>query len=198
MYGGVSFAGAGSMTSRVLVYAWIASLAAAPVSVAAQAPTYQGALPAKIAAPRKVASSPEGDLFVADSAGRLFRLTRKGEVVGKVLDGVVSVTAGSGIVFAGVKGGSVVQLDPQTGRVLRKVALDMTEAPAALAFDASGGNLWIAFESGLLQARAIDGTVVHHIPPAGGVYRLTGLAVSGGTVWVAQDRTGAGATLHKY
>ena len=89
------------MTLRVLVYASLATIAAAPIGATAQTPTYQGALPAKIAAPRRVASTPDGDLFVTDSAGSLYRLTKKGEVVGKLLDGVVSVASGAGAVFAG-------------------------------------------------------------------------------------------------
>ena len=186
------------MTFRVLVYASIAAIAAAPFAADAQTPSYQGALPAKIAAPRKVASTPDGDLFVANSAGSLYRLTKKGEVVGKVLDGVVSVASGPGTVFAGTKGGDVVQINPRTGRVVRRFSLGVAEAPAALAYDAAAGNVWIAYESGLLEARAADGAPVHRLPPAGGVYRLVGLAVDGGLVWVAQDRTGTGATLHRF
>jgi hypothetical protein len=186
------------MTSRVLVYALAASVAAAPVLVGAQAPTYQGALPANIAAPRRVCSTPDGDMFVADAAGRLHRLTRRGEVVGKVLDGVVAVAAGPGVVFAATRDRTVVQIDARTGRALRKFALGTREVPSGLAFDAAREKLWIAFESGMLQARAADGTALHVVPPANGVYRLAGVTVDAGTVWVAQDRTGAGATLHAY
>ena len=186
------------MTLRVLVYASLAAIAAAPIGATAQTPTYQGALPAKIAAPRRVASTPDGDLFVTDSAGSLYRLTKKGEVVGKLLDGVVSVASGAGAVFAGTKTGEVVQLNPRTGRVARRFSLGTAEAPAALAYDAAAGNVWVAYESGLLEARATDGSPVHRIPPAGGVYHLVGLAVDGGSVWVAQDRTGSGATLHRF
>ena len=75
------------------MYAWVATLAAAPLAASAQAPTYQGALPARIVGPRAVASSAEGEMFVADAAGRLYRLTKKGDIVGQVLDGVVSVTS---------------------------------------------------------------------------------------------------------
>jgi hypothetical protein len=187
------------MTLRLYVYALVAAVASAPWSAGAQTPTYQGALPAKIVAPRRVAAAPSGDLFVADASGRLYRVTRKGELVGKLLDGVASVAAGPDVLFAAMRDGSVVRLDPHTGRALRRFSLGSSEVASSLAFDAARGKLWIAFESGMLQARDVDGAALHQIPPANGVYRLTGLAVdSTGTVWVAQDRTGAGGTLHAY
>lgn len=187
------------MTLRLVVYALVAFVAAAPWTAGAQAPSHQGPLPAKILAPRRVASSPDGDMYVADAAGRLYRLTRRGELVGKLMDGVAAVAAGPGVLFAAMRDGSVVRLDPSTGRALRKFSLDSSEVASSLAFDAARGKLWITFESGMVQARDVEGAPIHQIPPANGVYRLTGVAVdSAGTVWIAQDRTGAGGTLHAY
>lgn len=188
------------MTLRLVVYACVAAAALVPNSASAAPPSYQGALAAKIAGPRKIAATPEGELFVVDVAGRLQRLTRRGEVVASVLQGVVAVAASPGAVFAARKDGSVVQVNPRTGRAVRRVELGAADPAAALAYDAVRGKLWIAFASGTIQARTLDGAVVHDLAPgAGGSYRLSGLAVDpAGTVWVIQDRTGAGAAMHAY
>ena len=187
------------MTLRLLVYAWIASVAVTPFSAAAQAPTFQGSLPVNLHGPRKVAVGTDGDVFVADSAGRLHRLTRRGDLVGQVLDGVVSIAAAPGAVFAATKDGVVSRIDARTGRVVRRFSLGVSQVPSALAWDQARGKLWLTFESGLIQARGADGAKLHEILPASGVARLVGVSVDGaGNVWVAQDRTGAGGTVHAF
>jgi hypothetical protein len=188
------------MTLRLVVYACVAAAALVPFSGDAAPPTYQGALAAKIAGPRKIASTPDGELFVVDVAGRLQRLTRRGELVAPVLQGVVAVAAAPGAVFAARKDGAVIQVNPRTGRAVRRVDLGTADPAAALAYDAARGKLWIVFASGSIQARTLDGAVVHDLAPgAGGSYRLAGITVDpAGTVWVIQDRTGNGATMHGY
>lgn len=186
------------MTPRVLVCAWLAYLAM-PASVDAQTFTYQGALPTNLRGPRSIATGASGELYVADASGQLYRLTRRGDLVAKLIGGVTAVAAGPGVVFAATQGGAVVQVSPSTGRVIRSFPLGTSEAASALAFDAKRGKLWIAFESGMLLARDVDGAELHALPPAGGAYLLKGLALDGGgNVLVLQDRTGAGATMHTY
>lgn len=189
------------MTLRVIVYAWVASLSVAPFSALAQTSAYRGALPAGIAAPRSIAAGPSGDLYVTDVDGGLHRLTRKGERVGTLMSGVRAVATGAGVVFAATGENAVAQVDPATGRVLRRFALGTSESPVALAFDEARRKLWLAFASGHIQAHALDGTRLHQIAPGGsGVARLCGLAVDpAGTVWALQDRTqNGGGTLLAY
>lgn len=187
------------MTLRLLVYAWIASVAAAPLAVNAQVTTYQGSLPAGIHGPRKVAVGGTGDVFVTDTAGRLFRLTRRGQLVGQVLDNVISIAAGQTEVFAATNDGLVVRIDARTGRMLNRFKLGLSQAPAGMAWDAARGKLWLAYGSGLVEARAVDGTLIHEILPASGMHRLAGVTLDGqGNVWVAQDRTGSGGTVHAF
>jgi Bacterial TSP3 repeat len=176
------------------VYALCAWMWLSPAPAAAATLDYQGALPAEVAGPRKIAATPEGDVFVVSARGQLQRLTRRGDLVGTVLSDVAAVGAASGVVFAALQDGTLAQLHPRTGRVLRRVALHVAEPPMALAYDADRGKLWIAFASGSLQARTLDGAVVHDIAAAS--YGLAGLALDpAGTVWLMQDRTGGGGTL---
>jgi Bacterial TSP3 repeat len=188
------------MLLRPLVYALGASIAFASGPALAAAPAYQGALSDRISGPRKVSATPEGDVLVVDARGRLHRLTRRGDRVGVLLNDVASVAAGSGVAFAALRDGTLVRINPRSGRVQKRVALGTHEPPAALAYDAERGNVWLAFASGALQARTADGAVVYDIASAaGGSYGLAGVAVDpAGTVWVLQARTGSGSTVRSY
>jgi hypothetical protein len=186
------------MTFRLLVYAAVA-LAAASRPAAAQTTTFQGTLPAGIHGPRKVSVAGTGDVFVTDSGGRLYRLTRYGQVVGQVLENVISIAAGQSEVFAATNDGQVVRLDGRTGRVKSRFKLGLSQVPAGLAWDAARGKLWLAYGSGLVEARGVDGTKIHEILPSSGMHRLAGVTLDGqGNVWVAQDRTGSGGMVHAF
>lgn len=191
------------MTFRVLVCASLSALVLAPNSAwaGAGAPTFQGSLPADITGPRSIAATATGEMYVVDAGSQLHRLTRLGGRVGTVLGGVAAVATGGTSVYAATRDQTVVQLDPVTGRVLRRFGIGTAESPVGLAFDAARGTLWLAFSSGLIQARSTDGARLLEIPPGStGVARLTGIALAAdGTVWVLQDRTGNGAgTLRGY
>lgn len=188
------------MTLRLLVYAVIASVATAPLSVGAQATTtFQGSLPAAIHGPRKVAVAAGGDVFVVDSNGRLFRLNRRGQMVGQLLENVIAVAAGQAEVYAATLGGVVARIDAMTGQVLSRYKLGLSQVPSGMAYDAVRGKLWLAYPSGLVEARGADGAKVHEILPGTGFSRLSGVALDrAGNVWVAQDRTGLGGTIHAF
>lgn len=175
----------------------VASVAAPPIGAA----VFQGGASAQLRQPRRVAATPEGDLFVVDRGGNLLRLTRRGEFVGTALRGAISVAAGTDAVFAAVKGGAIVGLHPVTGRVLSRFETGVEEAPSGLAFDEARGNVWLAYRSGVVQARRADGTLLFEktSTPAGRLVRLIDVAVSpSGLVWVAQDRADARGYLHAF
>lgn len=185
------------------MYLAVASLLSGSSVASAQAvagPEYRGALPARILGPRKLAAVAEGDLYVADARGRLHWVTRRGELAATVLQGVTSLASAPGLVLAGLEGGAIAEIHPRTGRVLRRIPLGTSEGPSALAYDAVRGKLWMTFASGTIQARALDGRLLHEIAPTGtGVYRLAGVTVDGfGRVWALQDRTSSEGTLRVY
>jgi hypothetical protein len=161
----------------------------------------EGTLPVKMVGPRRVAATPAGDLYVVDRAGVLLRLTRRGEVVGALLGGAVSVAAGADLVFAALKTGEVVGLRPATGRVVTRMDLGAGEPAVGLAYDGARGRLWLAFASGVVQVRALDGTVELQLTatPSGPLVRLVDVALSpSGVAWVTQDRAEADGYLHAF
>lgn len=162
---------------------------------------HAGELKAVMRGPRRIAATPEGEIFVVDREGRLFRLTRRGEVVGVVLEGAVSVAAGTDLVFAALKGGAIVGFRPLSGRVVTRFDLEVSEVPAGLAYDEARELLWLAYGSGVVQVRRPDGELVRQIAatPAGQMVRIVDVALSpSGLAWVAQDRSEATGYLHAF
>jgi len=162
---------------------------------------YQQALPVQVVGPRKVAATSDGTLFVADKQGRLHRLTRRGERMSTSLTGVTSVATGPGVVFAGLAEGAVLRIDAASGRVVGRMDLGTAEGPAGMSYDAVRGKLWLAFASGSLQARTLDGKQVNLVASAGtsSLRRHIDVAVDpGGVVWVAQDRTDTDGTIYSF
>jgi hypothetical protein len=162
---------------------------------------YQQALPVQLIGPRKIAATSDGTLFVADKQGRLHRLTRRGERMSTSLTGVTSVATGPGVVFAGLAEGAVLRIDAASGRVVGRMDLGTTEGPAGMSYDAARGKLWLAFASGSLEARTLDGRQVNLIGSAGAssLRRLIEVVVDpGGLVWVAQDRTDTDGTIYAF
>jgi hypothetical protein len=151
--------------------------------------------------PRRVAATPGGDLYAVDREGGLFRLTKRGDVVGRILDGAVSVAAGSNTVFAALKGGAVVGLQPLTGKVTSRFDLGVSTVPVGMAYDEARGQLWLAFAGGVVEVRRTDGELVNRIAstPAGELVRVVDIALSpSGLVWVCQDRAEARGYLHAF
>jgi sugar lactone lactonase YvrE len=175
------------------------SAALAPADIGAS--VYQDGLGARMIGPRKVAATAEGELFVVDVQERLHRLTRRGELVGTTLEGVTAVAAGSGVVFAAMRDATLLQVDARTGRTLGRFELRSSDLASGLAYDEARSTLWIAFSSGVLQARRPDGQVVHELDTAGTrrLVRLVDVAVDpAGVIWVAQDRAGDGGFIHAF
>jgi DNA-binding beta-propeller fold protein YncE len=193
---------AGRCTMRVTVKDAAGLTATRTVDLDVVIATYEDAFPAELSGPRKLAATPEGELYVTDADGRLHRLTRRGERMSTALQGVTSVAAGGGFVFAALREGAVVQLDARTGRALARIELGMMQGPSGMAFDAARGVLWVAFVSGTLQARSLDGTPLLSIASAGtsALRRLVDVAIdpAGGVVYVAQDRHQADGTIYAF
>ena len=162
---------------------------------------YAGKLDVKMNGPRRVAATPQGDIYVVDREGVLFRLTKRGDVVGALLGDAVSVAAGSDFVFAALKSGSIVGVHPLTGRAVTRFDLPKSQVPVGLVYDEVRGHLWLAFGSGVVQIRGLDGTLVRQITstPAGPLVRIIDAALSpSGLVWVSQDRAEAAGYLHAF
>lgn len=165
-------------------------------------PAYQAEVAAKVRGPRKLAAARDGGLYVLDAEAQLHRLTARGERVGALFQGATAVASGAGLVFVGTRSGVVVQLDERTGRVVRRMPLGVFDGPVGMAWDEARGVLWMAFGSGVVQARSLDGAVVRTVggTPAGQVARLVDLALdpAAGIVWVAQDRNTTAPLVHGF
>ncbi|WP_248357335.1 PKD domain-containing protein [Anaeromyxobacter oryzae] len=177
-------------------------MASRALSIDVTLAAFEDALPAEMAGPRKVAATADGELFVTDANGRLHRLTRRGEQLSTALQNVTSIATGGGFAFAGLGEGAVLQLDARTGRVLGRIDLGMMGGPAGMAFDPARSVLWLAFASGTLQARSLDGTQLLSITKAGTatLRRLIDVAVdpAAGVVYVAQDRYATDGTIYAF
>lgn len=159
----------------------------------------QGSLPATFRGPRRLAATPAGRLLVIDADARLHLLTARGGVLAPLADGVRAVTAGAGKVFAVTQGAELLAIDEGYGRVERRVSLGVGDAPVGISWDAARGVIWMAFRSGMVQARRPDGSVALQVDPAvaGPLVRLVDVAVDAraGVVWVAQDRSESGGMI---
>lgn len=175
---------------RALVMA--SCVLATPGSVVGAVPTLQGAVGASVYGPRRIAATSSGQFLVIDARGRLHLLTKRGDLVGKVLDDVRSVAAGGGKAYAVTARAELVTLDEQLGTVLKRSRLSVSEAPNGLAWDDSRQVLWMVFGSGGVWAVRPDGSVATQFGPAttGAVYGLQDVSVdaASGLVWIARDR----------
>jgi outer membrane protein assembly factor BamB len=166
---------------------------------------FQGGLSTQLRAPRRLAAAGGGDIAVADGEGRLYLLTRRGELRGApTLDAPVSaVAASTGTVYAATRNGLVLTIDAATGRVLRRLRLGTASGPGAMAWDETNGLLWVV-EQGMPGARALrsNGTVAREIrqTPAGQpLQAVTDVAVDGaGNVWLAQASNETGPMVHAF
>jgi PKD repeat protein len=170
------------------------------IPVEASSTVFRDSAAAKLNGPRRIAASPEGELWVVDAYSRLIKLTRRGEYMGAALEGARSVAVGGGKVFVGMSAGELVVIDPATARVEKRIALGGTEGPAGIAFDAARNQVWLAYSAGLVEARGLDGTVklrITAVAPGVALVRVVDVAVdsAAGVVWVAQDRAAVGGMI---
>jgi hypothetical protein len=163
------------------------------VAVQATSVAFQDSVAAAMRGPRRVAAVEDGTFFVADADRRLHKLTKRGEFMATALEDVLSVAVGGGVVFAGTSKGELVKLDPATGRVVGRIDLGVSRGPVGLSFDSVRNVLWLAFASGVVEARDLAGAVQSRISKtsAGALVRVADVAVDAkaGIVWVAQDRS---------
>lgn len=166
---------------------------------------FQGGLATRPRAPNRLAAAGGGDIAVSDAEGKLYLLTRRGELRGApaVEAPIASVAAGDGMVFAATRTGVILTIDATTGRVLRRMRLGTAAGPVAMAWDAARGLLWVV-EQGMPGARALlsNGTVAREIrlTPAGLPLNFaTDVAVDGtGNVWIAQASMDTGPMVHAF
>jgi hypothetical protein len=183
----------------VSLFVFAGSGAAAAIEAGAAPPTFQGSLSAQVQRPRRVAASPSGRLAVIDGEARLHLLTKRGGHIGVVLEGARAVTAGVGRFFVVNDRTELVTLDEQLGKVLGRASLGLGSAPAGMAYDSVRDVIWMAFDSGMVQARRPDGSIAKQFPASatGLLYRLVDVAVDAeaGIVWVAQGMKGPGGMV---
>jgi len=172
-----------------------ACLLAVPVTIeaaeaAAPSPTFQGSVSAKLQVPRRIAVTSEGKFVVADGRGGLHLLTKRGDRVATLHQNARGVAAGAGKIFVATKDVRLVTLDDRTGRALGSFSLGFGEAPAGIACDAERSLVWMAYRTGILEARRGDGTVARRVNVRG---RLIDVAMddAAGIVWVVRDTAGA-------
>ena len=159
----------------------------------------QGGVGAAVFGPRRIATTSVGQFAVVDGRGRLQLLTKRGDLVGTLLERVKAVAAGGGRIYAVDEKVELVVLDERYGRVEGRTALGFGVAPMGMSYDAERGVVWLAFNSGMVQARKLSGELAVQFSPAvtGMLYGLSDVAVDAGAgvVWVARDREYAGGMI---
>lgn len=166
---------------------------------------FQGNLPTDLRTPRRVATTPAGEIAVADGSGQLWLLTRLGGLRAKpsIPEGVVGVAGAPGVFYASTTDGNVLKLDVATGRIVARYKLGMAQGPTGLAWDAGRNLLWMSHRAaGVVQAIRPDGSSAVTITSAGGVALRNAYDVAvdaaTGMVWVAQDANVDGAMVHAF
>lgn len=169
---------------------------------------YEGSLEAPMTAPRRVAASPAGDLYVVDGAGgRLWFLTPRGQLKGSpdLGESAAAVVFCSGTLWVSTVSGKILNVDPENGRVLRElpIAGGPLQGGAGLACGAAAGLLFAAErQADRVRAFRADGSVAFELRDAGGV-RLelpVDVAVdeSRGTLWVVVESVPYGVHAHAF
>ena len=165
----------------------------------------QGALPAAMRGPRRIAITPSGRLAVADIKGRLALLTRLGGDLAapSPAQEVVAVAGATGAFYASTADGNILKIDETTGQVVTRYELGVARGPTGLAWDEAHQLLWMAHrDGGVVQAIRPDGTSVVSVSAAGaadlrGVYDVA-VDASTGMVWVAQEGNVSGPLVHGF
>jgi hypothetical protein len=178
--------------------------ARATTSVRVAVASYQARLPAPLRAPRRLAAGGNG-LYVVDGlpgdGGRLALLTARGELRGfaRLPEPALAVAYGGGALWVTTSAGSLLELDPLGGRVLRKVALRgaRLSRPGGIAYDPTRAALWIADGgAGVVRVVRPDGADVATIRVAGGAPLREPVDVAvdaaGGRAYVLTDASSEG------
>lgn len=190
---------------QVTITAQGGGVAVQVLKVDVTASLFQGQLPIGLRTPRRLATTPAGQIAVADGSGQLWLLTKLGGLRAKpkIPEGVVAVAGAPGAFYASTKDGNILKLDEATGRIVARYKLGMSRGPAGLAWDAGRNLLWMAHRAaGVVQAIRPDGSSAVTISDAGGapltnVYDVAVDATTG-TVWVTQDGNVDGAMVHAF
>lgn len=155
-------AGSGAYIVTVTATNDLGGTASKSLNVTVALSTWQSTLPVTMSGPSRLATAPSGDLFVVDGTGKLFMLTRKGELkVAVALPSKASaVAASTDTLFVAVTDG-IVKLDPLTGRSKGRLRWPWSQPPSGLSYDPLRKNLWGSnYLGGKAVALAEDGTVV--------------------------------------
>jgi hypothetical protein len=161
--------------------------------------TLQGTVGAGVYGPRRMAVTSAGQFVVLDARGQLQLLTKRGDVVGRLLSGVKAAAAGGGRIYAVTEQVELVTLDDRTGKEQRRAKLGLGVGPTGLSYDGTRDAVWMAFKSGVVEARRGDGTRAVQLGEVatGLLYGLADVAYDGeaGLVWVAKDRETPGGMI---
>lgn len=190
-----SFARAALVASCVLA----APVRAQVVDGTSPVPVLQGTVGAGILAPRRLATTSNGQIVVVDGRRRLHLLTKRGDRMATLLNDAVAATSGAGKLFAVTENAEFVTLDANTGKALSRVALGVGDVPTGVAYDALRDVIWMVFPSGMVQARTRDGVVAASFGSSvtGLAYGLMDVAVApgGNYLWVARDHEYPGGMI---
>jgi streptogramin lyase len=119
-----------------------------------------------------------------------FRVVRVSTATGKATKSVrlgaqaIAVRYGFGSVWALDAGGTLYRLDPQTGKVAKRIPVN---AAAAYNIWTGGGSVWVAADQGseVVRVSPQRNRVVAHVPAGDGP---ASIAFAGGTAWVVNHR----------
>lgn len=138
--------------------------------------TFQAGLPVAMGAPLRLSSDGSGAMIAVDgqqgTTGRIVLVTARGETLGlaELPEPALAVTQGAGLVWVTTANGNIYKVDPKSGQVTGKLALERPfKRPIGIAYDASRMVLWVAdLDANQIRLIHPDGTTVAVIDSVGG------------------------------
>ncbi|WP_242344289.1 PKD domain-containing protein [Anaeromyxobacter terrae] len=180
--------------------------ASAAASIYSTIALYEGGLSAPLSAPRRIAVADSGELYAVNGRDpSLFLLTANGGLKGAVsLPGVpLSIATSSRGLYASLRDGRLLLLDPARGRVLGSIASGAAAGAVGMAWDEANGLLWIAERhANRVRALRADGSVAVTLAQAGTTVLKEPVDVAldpaAGLVWVALETNESGKLVHAF
>lgn len=166
---------------------------------------WQGGLSAAMRYPRRVAATPSGELLVVDDLGKLFLLTKRGDLRGSIDRlGATAVTVGDDVAYVATKKSGILKVDPATGRLSGVLSWRPGVPVAGMAWDSARGLLWVALGMEVVGV-AQDGSVQGQLTQAEGRGLLTVADVAldardpaAPILWVAERDGMTGNRVHAF
>ncbi len=196
---------AGTFTVSVVIRNQMGGETTASLPATATLALSQGGLATSMEKPRRLATGPEGELYVVDGYGQLWMLTARGDLVGKpaLPEPATAVAAGAGQVLVTTQTGKLVTVDQHQAKVLQTVSLRAAYGPNGVAWDATRGLLWMAeYQADQLRAVRLDGTTAVRVRTAGAtaLKQPLGVAVdpAAGVVYLVHHDALAKPTVHAF